>query len=336
MEWLYKFINGLAIAGLLLSCVSPFLSPRFFWPVSFFGLSFTLWLCLSMFMLVIGVMLKNKHLLYMVGALLVCSPIITRSWSFGHSDGGPSAFRVVSFNASSFNHKKENARSFAEFLVEKQVDVAAIVEWRRVVSDPLSKAFPFSKTFKHGINTGVQVVSKHKIIAGKRIELPETYSDAAWVDVLLDGDTLRFFVLHLESNRLKPADYHQIKEVNLDDQYKDHALGMSARIRKSMKKRAEQARIIRKEIEQSPHPVVVCGDFNDTPQSYAYQKIKGKLCDAFVKTGRGWEGTFVKPFAFLRIDYILYGESLECTEYQSHAQHFSDHKLIFAAFTKGE
>ena len=45
----------------------------------------------------------------------------------------------------------------------------------------------------------------------------------------------------------------------------------------------EQADTIAKYIQQSPYPVIVCGDFNDVPGSYAYRTVKGNLQDVFVK-----------------------------------------------------
>ena len=39
-------------------------------------------------------------------------------------------------------------------------------------------------------------------------------------------------------------------------------------------KRAEQADSIHAEIERSPYPVLVCGDFNDTPASYTYHRYR--------------------------------------------------------------
>ncbi len=72
------------------------------------------------------------------------------------------------------------------------------------------------------------------------------------------------------------------------------------------------------------------GDFNDTPQSYTYQQLASGKNDAFVQAGTGFEATFLKPFPFLRIDYILTDESIQPVGYSSTDSIVSDHKLIFA------
>ena len=49
-------------------------------------------------------------------------------------------------------------------------------------------------------------------------------------------------------------------------------------------KRAEQADTIHAEIKCSPYPVLVCGDFNDTPASYTYHRVRKDLVDGSVET----------------------------------------------------
>lgn len=57
-------------------------------------------------------------------------------------------------------------------------------------------------------------------------------------------------------------------------------------------KRAEQADTIHAEIERSPYPVLVCGDFNDTPASYTYRQIRKGLIDGFRDCGSDYQYTF--------------------------------------------
>ena len=75
------------------------------------------------------------------------------------------------------------------------------------------------------------------------------------------------------------------------------------------------------------YPIIVCGDFNDTPLSYAYNSIKGSLSDAFCKSGKGIGDSFVKIPA-LRIDYILHDNKLKSSNYQKHKEVLSDHYAV--------
>ena len=80
------------------------------------------------------------------------------------------------------------------------------------------------------------------------------------------------------------------------------------------------------------NPVIILGDFNDTPQSYTYQQLLKGRRDAFIEQGSGWGATYQKPLPFLRIDYILHDEELICTHYQSSSSIKSDHSLVEASF----
>jgi len=71
--------------------------------------------------------------------------------------------------------------------------------------------------------------------------------------------------------------------------------------------------------------VVVMGDFNDTPQSYAYRKIKRSLHDAFRRAGNGFGNTYAGELPSFRIDYILFSNSYIPYEFKRIKTNYSDH-----------
>jgi endonuclease/exonuclease/phosphatase family metal-dependent hydrolase len=75
--------------------------------------------------------------------------------------------------------------------------------------------------------------------------------------------------------------------------------------------RANQADVVAKEVEKADKYIIACGDFNDTPVSYARYAIKGdKLRDAFADTGLGMSHTYNENKFYFRIDHILYSPDL--------------------------
>ena len=118
-----------------------------------------------------------------------------------------------------------------------------------------------------------------------------------------------------------------------DKDYRNYAVKFVSRLRTSFDKRAEQTRLVKEAMADCPYPIIVLGDFNDTPQSYTYEQLRDGRQDAFIERGRGWGATFLKPFSLLRIDYILHDKELKCTEFSSTSEIASDHKLIQAGFT---
>ncbi len=91
-----------------------------------------------------------------------------------------------------------------------------------------------------------------------------------------------------------------------------------------------QADRIREEIDKSPYPVIVTGDFNDVPNSYAYHTIGNGLNNAFAEKGMGLGRTFSGISPVLRIDNIFADEKLEVLQYQVIKKKLSDHFPIVA------
>jgi endonuclease/exonuclease/phosphatase family metal-dependent hydrolase len=79
--------------------------------------------------------------------------------------------------------------------------------------------------------------------------------------------------------------------------------------------------------------VILCGDFNDIPTSYAYFTVKQQLSDAFLAKGWGFGQTFKKIFPTLRIDQVFYDPSmLKAVGYRKYRTPLVDHYPQFANF----
>ena len=109
---------------------------------------------------------------------------------------------------------------------------------------------------------------------------------------------------------------------------------LSVSLKKGFIKRASQARVVKDHIDKSPFPVIVVGDFNDTPVSYAYTRIRKGLNDSFVNSGYGAGFTYKGNYPPNRIDYILYDNSLINSYFEIMKVKYSDHYPIISYFRK--
>ena len=100
--------------------------------------------------------------------------------------------------------------------------------------------------------------------------------------------------------------------------------------------RSLQADRVKQHITTSPYPVIVAGDFNDTPVSYTYRKMRRGLRDAFVEAGYGAGFTYRGKYPPNRIDYILYNEEIECNDFDIVKARYSDHYPIIAYFRRAD
>jgi endonuclease/exonuclease/phosphatase family metal-dependent hydrolase len=109
---------------------------------------------------------------------------------------------------------------------------------------------------------------------------------------------------------------------------------LSLSLKKGFVKRANQAKVVKDHINRSPYPVIVLGDFNDTPVSYAYTKIRKGLNDSFVNSGYGAGFTYRGNYPANRIDYILYDDALINSFFEIIKVKYSDHYPIISYFRK--
>ena len=103
---------------------------------------------------------------------------------------------------------------------------------------------------------------------------------------------------------------------------------MVSTLRKAFPIRSNQALTVIDHVHKSPYPVIICGDFNDTPLSFTYNQFNEKYVDAFRNNGYGIGKTFVGKIPAGRIDYIFHSKNLNSYQFKLQEEVFSDHRAI--------
>ena len=196
------------------------------------------------------------------------------------------------------------------------------------------KAFPYELEWSEGSYfTGLGIYSRYPIVASGL--LPADGSDRAfsmWADIRIQRDTVRVFNNHLNSTYIDNDDIDYLSSLKFVSEERTRARfsEIAGKLRESYMRRAPQAELVAEYVAQSPYPVVVCGDFNDTPASFAYRRVTHGLRDAFVEKGSGTSGTYDRLFNMFRIDYILVSEGVEVLHYYTFDNVYSDHMPVAA------
>ena len=183
------------------------------------------------------------------------------------------------------------------------------------------------------------ILSDQTYITSGSLSLPgDDHHFGLFIDLPLFGDTVRIFNLHLESIRLEHEDYQFVEDVSKGQTEKgtlrEGSRSVLSKLHHAYQVRARQAKRVRQSIDTSPYPVIICGDFNDTPLSYAYNHISSGLEDSFVGAGYGRGNTFEGKLPSLRIDYILHSKELIPYEFRVHHSDLSDHYALTVYFGK--
>lgn len=180
---------------------------------------------------------------------------------------------------------------------------------------------------------GIIIFSKFPILRKQTlINNPNSYNSTfQFVDIVAGKDTFRIFNVHLQSLKFSRANLNYLDSGTVPPQGNiSESKNIISKIKLGVLKRAAQANFIKDELNHSPYPVIVCGDFNDVPVSYAYETIGQGLQNAFVKKGSGISRTFSSISPTLRIDNIFTDKQFKIVQFARIKKLFSDHFPIIA------
>ena len=206
--------------------------------------------------------------------------------------------------------------------------------------DSIADAFSFlpyvCSTRSASKGPGLAIFSRYPIEWCEPVLYPASLNQSLVAVLHIQGESVRIFNNHLQTtsvNSVKPRLYQARAEGNAQEGTQA-AFQMAFKMKRNFVLRADQADYVRQLIDYQSLPVIVCGDFNDTPASYAYHKIKGNLKDGFREAGSGFGYTFRQLKKLFRIDYVFYSPTFRAIRYDSPNLPFSDHKPVVCVLTR--
>lgn len=352
---LILLVNLMTVGAFLLSAYSSYISPEKYPILSCSGLVFPFLLLANIGFLIFWLIFHYKYGLLSLIALLFAFPQIRTYCPFNlHSKDIPSSrIKILSYNVMSFNNmeKVDGENPILQYLAKSNADIICLQEYGTSHStgkyvneeyiQTMMKNYPYKDvTTVGGKGSGnkLALFSRFPILSSRRIPYPSGYNGSVSYELDIEGDTVVLINNHLESNKLTLKDREKY-EGFLDSLRRGsvHSENRSL-LRKfadASVMRAQQARIIARTVAESPHKgIIVCGDFNDTPLSYAHQVMTHYLKDAFTQSGCGMGVSFNRNKFFFRIDNILISknfQSYNCTVDRSIKS--SDHYPIWCYVT---
>lgn len=317
-----------------LPLITPYLILILIFFILFWLISRPIWSLISIFSLAIG----YKQI-----------PVVF-AWSGdrGFSKMKPNnCLRLVNWNIQSFNGLSKIRNTglpvrveIAEAILNNNPDVICLQEFNTANEENnialFAKTHPnyfFSSDYKgsgSSYQSGSIIFSKYPICKTGQTKFPNAES-VIFIDIVKGIDTIRIYTTHLQSFKFKKQDYRDIEKIKDSD---NESLSASKNLVRKMKaayqKRGIQADIVQEELKKCPFPSIICGDFNDVPNSYTYFNIRGNRLDAFLERGFGIGRTFISIAPTLRIDYILPDPVFEIKQFDLVDQGLSDHIMLLS------
>jgi endonuclease/exonuclease/phosphatase family metal-dependent hydrolase len=334
-----KSVSIASVAALFLCFLSVYISPAKIWFLAYFGLLFQLFFLANIVMLILWIVRREKrfiilHIIAFVPTIFF-SGYFFRPFGGGKNvDTGSENIKLLSYNLQGFRipyQKNTTQEKIAEFINGENPDIVCLQEFytndkvtEELFASLLGK-YKYHAVFysvkRKNSSYGVATFSRYPIKMTLEIPFEKTANAAMYTDIDVNGKVIRVYNVHLQSIKLNINKLFSGKNNRFDEIEE-----VSSRLKTAFIKRAGQVDIMAKHIDVSPYPVIICGDFNDTPMSYTYNKLKGNRLDSFCEAGKGMPSTYrLSVVPFFRIDYILHDKSMEALTYTVHHIDYSDH-----------
>ena len=346
--FLLLLINILAVAALLVSYLAVFIAPDKLWVPAIFGLAYPFILLANLLFVAFWIFVKPRVLFLSLIPILLGGVFINRYFQVTGKSTNDEGIRVLSYNVMLFggekgSNQRSNANKIVDYLNQQNADIICLqdVQLGRNNAFNAANAVKELKTIEHyhfgrsSVTYGVVTFTRYPILKMGEIRTKKSSNMAIYTDVLIDSDTVRIFNIHLQSYKIDPRKYAIIESPGIGDERDLKEMReIGSKLKRAFQFRAGQVREITNFIEQTPYPVIICGDFNDTPVSYAYQQILGNRNDAFVKAGRGFGRTYIGKLPSFRIDNIFYSDDFKAYSFKTANFRMSDHLPVSCKLIK--
>lgn len=350
-------LNLISVFLLLTVYLSVYINPARFALPAFAGIGYPVILIVNFAFIILWLLIRMKFALISLIAVLLGWNHIGRLIQVNQKtdiEDDRKTIKVLSFNIQNFVRQNisntkyikdfENQTRITKFIESQKADIICLQEvlYDRGNLQQFAEEFGrknktphyYYRNYYKSKNPkldGIVIFTKYPVIKKGFLEHDDK-TIGIYNDLVIDKDTIRLYNLHLASIHFRKEEYDFISDLpNQQDQdvIKKHSLQVLTKLKTAFAKRGQQVNIIKKHIEDSPYNVIVCGDFNDTPSSYAYRRISSGLTDAFVESGKGVGVTYAgENFPSFRIDYILHDEFYESRRFTRHKIPLSDHYPI--------
>lgn len=324
-----RMLAGGNIAVVLLMLVAGYadrINPVSYPLIACSGMAFPLFLFLNLAFLFFWLTFKFRFaLIPVVGYLLVLPAIRIYLPINREQELAPGCIKVLSYNVQAYHGRPrytDASDMIIDYIARCDADIVCLQEDmppRPAVRKRLDSLYAYTDTVGLGgkpIRNGIGIYSRYPILRRERICYESVANGSAAYFLDVEGDTVIVINNHFESNHLTLSERENYQDLLKGELGRDTAKAESRKIVSKLawavSRRSLQADSVAAYIEDHlRYPIVVCGDFNDSPLSYTRHKVAGSLVDCFAETGKGLGISFNQKGFFFRIDNILCSSSIQ-------------------------
>lgn len=352
------FIAGIFYAAIyFIACLTPYINPVYFWPLTFLALGFVYLLAGMIIVFLLSLFIFRKRSWIFLLILLAGFQNISSVFGF-HSrkdfiaQKNEKSLRVLSWNVNYFGdcQKKNDSpnsvrRQMFAFIQQCNADVLCFQDFSNFIAPRFFADLDYIRDSLHYPYVYFRVDYTYNATYEPQQYGPSIFSRIPLLDtgsmrysndpmsetfqfatIHFKGQPIKLFNAHLSSMDIhaetaSPREYNFLQA--------DTGLLLHTSTFKKLKRfdkiHIEQIHLIKDAMNRSDLPLLFCGDLNSVPSSYVYQHLRKGLNDAFLSTGFGFGGTYDSISPTLRIDVVLMDQRLKAAQHYTPHLHLSDH-----------
>lgn len=338
----------------LLAAYGEYISPLTIPYPALLGLAFPIVVIVNVLFVFVWLFVKPLFILIPLLSTLACVPAI---WKYSpvHFDGdyiddNHPGFTLLCYNVYYFSDVEQEAYpdaplpdynrtlqnildADADIVMAQEAPIPQNVRWRKVTEGQLrqlQRQYPYCVSGHNSF-----VMSKYPLEA----ILDTVYSTSASTHVSrvdINGHKVTLFNNHLESIGLDQNDKDAYREITVQpDSIRSNWRNIRQMVRKfvnAFELRAVQVHFVDSLAASIGGNIILCGDINDTPNSYAYRILSKSRDDAYLQLGCGPGFTYRANRMWVRIDHIFYEGDLIPRNFRLGNQRSSDHFPLLVRF----
>lgn len=367
LKWLLSFtsrtVNLIFVVLLLVSLSASYISPAKIWIIPFFGLMLPVFTFINVLFVIAWILRRRYFAVVSLLAISACLPqyfklFATRIQLSSNNPIATQSIKIMSYNVRDFDlyNWSENEHSKEEIfhtLKEKNPDIICFQEFYNDTTkefntiEQLKKiGYPYyfftREVVLRGTDEwGIATFSKFPIVnKGNIMKQPfktgygKKPFKGIYTDIKIGDSTICVVNVHLQSLYFGKKEYETIAEFKETQDLDEHGTrSIVTKLKTGFSRRTKQAEELKAFLDKQTKPVLLCGDFNDLPNSYVMNLIAENRKDAFLENRFGIGHTYNGMIPFIRIDYIFASTNFDVQQFQIVDNKISDHYPIYGVFT---
>jgi endonuclease/exonuclease/phosphatase (EEP) superfamily protein YafD len=253
------------------------------------------------------------------------------------------SYNVYGFYGDNYEVNKNKADDLIKYTIDYEADIKCFQEFYNLDDNKNFRTLSLMKLENQYVATndadnlgmmGLAIFSIYPIIHTEGKPFGRRNANGYLVaDIARKKDTVRVINVQFQSMGIRVGKVVREVEGKDYEEAKKEGRGILSSLKWGFEKHADEVKMVEKMIDESPFPVILCGDFNETPYGNAYGSIRDRLKNAFEESGNGFGFTLNRSPRIIRIDNQFCSESIKVLDFQTFGDiKYSDHLPILGRY----